>query len=183
MKVLLICKGEYRYFFPAIARSLRERHGADVSAVAFSSAATAMLETTGAFSSIFNLASWLKRRLPVLVPKKCLEILEGLEDLNGALRISTIVHADRIVSHYPHRKILAMAAAMSEFWEEVLSTYQPDVILGEVACAAEWIGWLKARERGICYFIPSATPVANRFYFLDAPDGSWKQMEKAFRAF
>lgn len=182
MRVLLICKGEYRYILPAIARALRERHGADVSAIAFSSAASVMLEETEAFSPIFNLASWLKRRLPALAPKQCLDMLEGLEDLNRGLRISTIIHADRIVSRYPHPKILAMAAAMSEFWDEVLSTCPPDVILGEVACAAEWIGWLKARERGVAYLIPSATPVANRFYFLDAPDGTWKRMETAFRA-
>lgn len=182
MKILLICKGEYRYFFPAIARSLRERLGADVSAISFTTAATALLDKTGGFSSIFNLAGWLKRRVPAITPKESFDIVEELEGLNGAPRINTIIHADRIISRYPHSKILAIVAAISEFWVEVLSTYQPDVILGEVACAAEWIGWLKAREHGIRYLIPSATPVANRFYFLHAPDGGWERMEHAFRA-
>lgn len=182
MKILLVCKGEYRYFFPSIALSLQAQHDADVSAITFATAATAMLKKTRAFSSIVNLAAWLKRRVPASTPQKCLETLEELEGMTGAPRINTIIHADRILSRYPQRKILAIAAAISEFWEKVLFSIQPDAIIGEVACAAEWIGWLKAREHGIRYFIPSATPVANRFYFLDAPNGMWKRMEAAFRA-
>lgn len=180
MKLLLICKGEYRYFFPAIARALRERHGADVSAIAFTAAATSALRKTSAFSSIFNLAAFLKRLAPSLPSASHIETLSTLETLPGAPKINTMIYADRILSRYPHRKILRALAAISQFWDETLSVIEPDAILGEVACAAEWIGWLKARRRDIPYLIPSATPVAKRFYFLDAPVGNWQRMQAAF---
>ncbi|HLW43197.1 MAG TPA: hypothetical protein VKS00_01845, partial [Candidatus Acidoferrales bacterium] len=64
MKILLICKGEYRYFFPQIARALRAGHGCEVSAMAFTSPATRMLERTGAFEEVLNLAAHLKRKVP-----------------------------------------------------------------------------------------------------------------------
>src|SRR6185437_5063582 len=98
MKILLICKGEYRYFFPSIAHSLQEGHGADVSAIAFTTAATAMLQETQAFSSISNLAEWLKHHVPNSIPKSALQVTEALEAATGAPRINTIIHADRILS-------------------------------------------------------------------------------------
>jgi Capsule polysaccharide biosynthesis protein len=180
MNILLICKGEYRYFFPAIAQALRERYGARVSAVAFSSPTTHMLEKTRAFHGVFSLAAWLKARKHAN-GSSCLETLRSLEALPGSVKINTMIHADRILGRYPERQIIAILAGVVEFWESIWKEARPHAVVGEVACAAEWIGWLTAREHGIPYFIPCPTPVANRFFFLHAPDGAWQAMETAFR--
>ncbi|MGC1107215.1 MAG: hypothetical protein WA876_11815 [Candidatus Acidiferrales bacterium] len=180
MNILLICKGEYRYFFPAIAQALREQYGARVSAVAFSSPTTRMLEKTRAFSSVFSLAAWLKARRGADGPS-CLEILRNLEALPGSVKINTMIHADRILSGYPEEQIITILAGVAEFWESIWKERPPDAVVGEVACATEWIGWSTAREHGIPYFIPCPTPVANRFFFLDAPNGTWQAMAAAFR--
>jgi hypothetical protein len=180
MKVLLVCKGEYRYFFPAIARALQERYDAAACAITFSSAATRMLQKTGTFCDLFNLAAHLKSHVRQINPETSRSILQKLEALAGGIKINTMIHADRIVSRYSHEQILSTLAGASEFWDGVLNQAQPDVIIGEVACATEWIGWLKAHHSRIPYLIPSATPVAKRFYFLNAPDGAWKAMDAAF---
>lgn len=179
MKVLLICKGEYRYFFPAIAEELRRRHGAAVSAVAFSSPTTRLLEKTHAFQQVFNLAGWLKNHQN---PNRenCLNTLRKLESLPHSARINTMIHGDRILAHYSEGQILAILSAVVEFWEYVWEQDLPDVVVGEVACATEWIGWVTAREQSVPYFIPCPTPVAKRFFFLDAPGGLWRAMASAF---
>lgn len=181
MKVLLICKGEYRYLFPAIAEELRRRHGAGVSAVAFSSPTTRMLKKTHAFQRVFNLAGWLKTHHN---PNRenCLNRLRKLESLPHSVAINTMIHGDRILAHYSEGQILTILSAVVEFWEYVWDQDLPDVVVGEVACATEWIGWVTAREQRIPYFIPCPTPVAKRFFFLDAPDGPWRAMASTFRA-
>lgn len=179
MKVLLICKGEYRYFFPGIANALREKHGAQVSAVTFASTAAIMLERSRKFCTVFNLAGWLKSQKAA--PDESLQLLQRFELLSGA-RINTIVHADRILRNYPERETIRILADTLRFWRHICRQYAPGVIIGEVACAAEWIGWLEAHSRSIPYLIPYPAPVAKRFFFLHKPDGAWRSMESAFLA-
>lgn len=179
MKILLVCKGEYRYLFPAIAEALRQRCGASVSAAAFSSPTTSMLGKTGAFHQVFNLAGWLKFQKN-LNWENCLETLRKLESLPHSARINTMVHADRILARRSEGQVLAILSSVVEFWKHVWDQDPPDAVVGEVACATEWIGWVTAREHGIPYFVPCPTPVANRFFFLGAPDGPWQAMSSAF---
>jgi hypothetical protein len=179
MKVLLVCKGEYRYLFPAIAEALQERHDAEVSAVAFSTPATRVLHKTGAFEYVFNLAQWLKEDQNTN-RERSVDLLRNLESLHGETRINTMIHADRILRRYPQERIVKILAGVADFWARIWNENPPDLIVGEVACATEWIAWLGAREHGIPYLIPCPTPVANRFFFLDAPDGMWRPMEAAF---
>lgn len=180
MKILLICKGEYRYFFPGIAKALREKYRAKVSAVAFSSPTAGMLERAQIFDEVFNLAASLKTHEEAS-PADCLEILRNLEALPTAPRVNTMVHADRILRSYPEEQLNTILAGVCRFWERVWQHDPPDVVVGEVATATEWIAWLTARERGIPHFIPCPTPVAKRFFFLDAPDGIWRAMSSSFR--
>ena len=181
MRILLVCKGEYRYFFPAIAHSLREQYGATVSAVAFSSPAARMLERTRAFEDVFNLAAWLRERAGASNQEHCLDSLRKLELMPGAVRVNTMVHADRIVSRRSEEQIIATLAGVIEFWEAIWTRKSFDAVIGEVACASEWIGWVTAYARALPYLIPCPTPVANHFFFLDAPNGSWREMEAMFR--
>lgn len=180
MNILLICKGEYRYFFPAIGRALRERYGASVTAVAFSSPTTRMLEKTGDFQQVFNLAAWLKQRNGA-EGMNDLETLRNLEALPGTVNINTMIHADRILGRYSEEQIITLLAGVTEFWENVWEQGRPDAVVGEVACATEWIGWLTVSAHGIPYLIPCPTPVANRLFFLHEPDGVWQAMADAFR--
>jgi Capsule polysaccharide biosynthesis protein len=179
MNILLICKGEYRYFFPGIAQALWERYGAKVSAVTFSSPTTQMLQERGAFQQVFNLAAWLKKRNGT-EGMNGLEIVRNLEALPGSVKINTMIHADRILGRYSEEQIIALLGGVAEFWENIWEQGPPDVIVGEVACATEWIGWLMAREHGIPHLIPCPTAVANRFFFLHEPDGMWHAMADAF---
>lgn len=179
MKILLVCKGEYRYFFPAIAEELRRRYSATVSAVTFSSPTTRMLEKTRAFHHVFNLAEWLKVRANAN-RGRCLDTLRNLELLPKAARINTMIHADRILARRSEDEVITILSGVAEFWKHIWAQDPPDAIVGEVACATEWIGWVMAQAEGIPYFIPCPTPVANRFFFLDAPDGEWRAMSSAF---
>jgi len=180
MKILLVCKGEYRYFFPAVAEELHRRHGASVSAVAFSSPTTQMLEKSRAFQDVFNLAGWLKgQKNPNR--RDCLERLRNMELLGHSPRINTIIHADRILARRPEEEIIMILSGVAKFWEHILEQDPPGAVVGEVACATEWIGWVTARKEGIPYLIPCPTPVANQFFFLDVPDGLWRSMSSAFR--
>ncbi len=177
MKVLLICKGEYRYFFPGIANALAERHRAELSVVTFASTTALMLERTHVFQRVFDLAEWLKVQDTNL--SDCLELLREFESLNR-VRINTIVHSDRILRNYAEEDTIRILAGVVQFWRHICQQHSPDVIVGEVACATEWIGWLTAHSRGIPYLIPYPTPVANRFFFIDRPDGMWRKMGSAF---
>src|SRR6185437_8788848 len=169
MKILLICKGEYRYFFPQIARALRVRHGCEVSAMAFTSPATRMLEKTKAFDGVFNLAAHLKRKLPGSDLEECLVSLRTMEAEGNLISVNTMIQADRIVRRYPFELALRMVAAIRDFWDDLLARMRPDAILGEIACATEWIAWSAAQQTNIQYLAPYPTPVARRLFFLGAP--------------
>lgn len=180
MKILLICKGEYRYFFPQIARALKARHRCDVSAMAFTSPATRMLEKIPAFENVFNLAAHLKSNVPNLNLERCIASLRALELAGDVPCVTMMIHADRIISRYPFERALRMLAAIRQFWGDLLNEMRPDAILGEIACATEWMAWSVARRMKIHYLVPYPTPVANRCFFLGSPDGVWEPMERAF---
>jgi hypothetical protein len=180
MKILLICKGEYRYFFPQVAHALRARHGCEVSAMAFTSPATRMLEKTGAFEDVLNLAEYLKRKVPDSDLDQRVASLQQLERADEATTINTMIQADRIIRRYSFERALRIVAAIRDLWDDLLARMQPDAILGEIACATEWIAWRTAQRMNIQYLAPYPTPVANRLFFLGAPDGVWEPMERAF---
>src|SRR5579863_89624 len=182
MKILLICKGEYRYFFPQIARALRARHGCEVSAMAFTSPATRMLEKTGAFGEVVNLAAYLRATVPGSDLEECVASLQRMEFTSDSTSVNKMVHADRVIRRYSFERALRILAAIRDFWDDLLARVRPGAILGEIACATEWIGWLVARQMSIGYLAPYPTPVANRLFFLGAPDGVWERMEQAFEA-
>jgi hypothetical protein len=58
---------------------------------------------------------------------------------------------------------------------------RPDVVLGEVACASEWIAWSFARHYQIPYLIPYPGPFPRRFNFVTSPDGGWQQAADLYR--
>ncbi|MHB8540293.1 MAG: capsular polysaccharide export protein, LipB/KpsS family [Candidatus Acidiferrales bacterium] len=181
MKILLICKGEYRYFFPHIARALKARHGCHVSAMAFTSPATRMLEKTRAFENVFNLAAHLKSTVPDSDLESCVASLRAMEFAGDAPCVNTMIHADRIISRYPFERALRILAAIRQFWSDLLDEMQPDAIVGEIACATEWIAWSLARRMEIPYLVPCPTPVAKRCFFLASPDGVWEPMKRVFK--
>ncbi|HKV27015.1 MAG TPA: hypothetical protein VJN90_01915 [Candidatus Acidoferrales bacterium] len=182
MKILLICKGEYRYFFPQIARALRTRHGCEISAMAFASPATRMLDKTLAFDSVFNLAAHLKRTVPESDLGQCVAALRTMELSADSTSANTMIQADRIIRRYPFERALRVLTAIRDFWGELLARMQPDAIVGEIACATEWVAWSVAQQMNIQYLAPYPTPVANKLFFLGAPDGVWQAMERTFEA-
>jgi len=180
MKLLLICKGEYRYFFPHIAHALKVRHGCHVSAMAFTSPASRMLEQTRAFEKVFNLAAHLKSIVPNSDLESCVASLQAWEFAGDVPRVNTMIHADRIISRYPFQSALRMLAAVRQFWNDLLDEIQLDAIVGEIACATEWVAWSLAHRMEIHYLVPYPTPVANKCFFLASPDGVWEPMERVF---
>lgn len=182
MKILLICKGEYRYFFPQIARALRVRHGCEVSAMAFTSPATRMLEGTGVFEHVLNLAAHLRAKVPDSDLGECVASLQMMECASDSTSVNTMIQADRIIRRYSFERALRIVAAIRDFWDDLLARMRPDAILGEIACATEWIAWLAAQRMNIQYLAPYPTPVTNRLFFLGAPDGVWEPMERAFES-
>jgi hypothetical protein len=181
-KILFLCKGEYRYFFPQLARVLRDEHGLRPSAIVFNTPSAEMLEKSGAFDRVCNLAAHIKRRVAGLTASRALELLEKFEATPGAVNVNLMISADRIISRYPFDLAVKVMAAILGFWQELFTHDPPDVILGEVACAAEWMGWTLAHQRGIPQMIPYPPSVAGRMMFIDSPTGSWEAMAERFEA-
>jgi Capsule polysaccharide biosynthesis protein len=180
MRILLICKGEYRYFFPAIARELKARHGCEVSAVAFTTPTSRMLEADGAFDQVFNLAAWLRAVVPSSNFEDCVESLRKFEEEHASGDVNTMLSADRIISRCSFEYGVRILAGIRGFWDRVLGSLPVDAILGEIACATEGMAWSLANRRGIPYLLPYPTPVANHFFFLNRPDGLWEAMRERF---
>ena len=177
MKVLLVCKGEYRYSFPAMAETLRSLFGCEVVAVTFTTPATRLLDNSHAFDEVHNLAASLKRFVNEHGLEECVELLQKT---TFAETLNTMIYADRIISHYALERVTKIIAGVLNFWETSLSRIRPDTIVGEIACATEWVGYCVARELNITYLVPSITPVANRVFFTRSPQGNWDAAEQLY---
>jgi hypothetical protein len=173
MKVLLVCKGEYRYWFPELAEVLKETYRAQVIAITFTSVTTRRLRQSDRFEKIYSIAEFLKTTVPSLSEEEAIRVLGNADRSHTHTAVNTMVYADRIIERYRPDEIRKITAALFLFWGRLFSDLQPDIVVGEVASAAEWIGWSVANERQICYLIPYGAPVPNRFYLLRAPDGTW----------
>jgi hypothetical protein len=177
MKILLVCKSEYRYSFPAIADTLRSL-GCDVVAMAFTTPSTRMMEKTGAFREVHNLAAHLKRFVKEHELEECIQSLQGTP---FAETLNAMVYADRIISQYPFERVVKIIAGVLSFWESMLVRVRPNVIVGEIACATEWLGYCVAQSLNITYLAPYPTPVANRVFFLRSPQGNWEAAERSYK--
>ncbi len=183
MNILLVCKGEYRYWFPQLAKLLRSAYDAQVDAVAFTTSTAAQLRSSGVFGEVYNIASFLKAEVPRLALDDARKILQGADRSRAFAAVSTMVYADRIVSRYPADEIAKITAALFLFWRTLFVEYHPDLIVGEVASGAEWIGWSLANERQIPYIIPYNAPLPNRFYLLRSPAGAWDSAKQKYREY
>jgi hypothetical protein len=63
----------------------------------------------------------------------------------------------------------------------VLARVRPDTIIGEIACATEWVGYCVAQNLNITYLAPCGTPVANRVFFVQAPQSNWEAAEQLYK--
>jgi hypothetical protein len=178
MKILLVCKGEYRYPFPAIADTLRSLFGSEVVAMTFTTPATRMIERTGAFQEVHNLAAYLKEFVKEHELEECIQSLQGTP---FAESLNAMVYADRIFSRYPFERVVKIMAGVLSFWETLLLRVQPDAIVGEIACATEWVGYCVAQNLNIIYLVPYPTPVGNHVFFVRSPQGNWEAAERAYQ--
>lgn len=180
MKILMICKGEYYGFMPVIAEAIQRQHGHSVSAMTFASP-TARLPQMRAFESVHNLAGYLKQHVPTYDFDECVRYLQNLELLEEFETLNVMVSADRIIRQYPFERVITILAGVCRFWEELFQELRPDAIVGEVACASEWIAWSLARRLNIQYLIPYPGPLPKRFYFVRSPGGGWNVAETLYR--
>jgi Capsule polysaccharide biosynthesis protein len=180
MKILMVCKGEYYEFMPAIADALKRQHGHSVSAMTFATP-TAELKKMRVFDQIHNLAVYLKQRVPHYDIDECTVYLRDLE-LSGELEnLNVMVYADRIIRNYPCDTVLKILAGVCRFWKQLFQELRPDAVVGEVACASEWIAWSFARQLNIQYLIPYPGPLPRRFYFIRSPAGRWDLAETLYQ--
>jgi hypothetical protein len=182
MKILLVCKGEYRYSFPRIAQALRRKYGCKVSAIAFNTPAARMLARTKVFEGIHNVARYLKAQVPQCDTQESIRQLLELDGAEETETLNTMVHADRILKRYPPEEIVTMLSAICDFWKSLFCEVRPDAVVSEVACATEWIGWRFAKQASIPYLVPYCASAENRFFFIGAPTGIWESMEGRYRA-
>src|ERR1700730_142449 len=181
MKILLICKGEYRYWFPKVAASLKQRYGCTVSAMTFSTGTARMLERMREFDEVHNLAAHLKHWLPQSDAQQCVQRLQELDlcgELGGSL--NTMVYADRIISRYPFERVTKIIAGVYNFWDVLFKERQFDAVVGEIASASEWIASVLAKRFDIPYLVPYPAPLTNRFFFLQSPTGAWERCQKLY---
>src|ERR1700730_6862223 len=153
MKILMICKGEYYNFMPAVARELKRQYGHGVSATTFATP-TANLKKMRVFDEIHNLAGYLKQQVPHYDIDECVQYLHELELSDELANLNVMIYADRIIRHYPFERVVKIIAGICRFWDKLFRELRPDAVIGEVACAAEWIAWLIARRSGVQYLIP-----------------------------
>jgi hypothetical protein len=181
-RLLFFCKGEYRYLFPAIARVLREQYRIEPWAVVFNTPAERLLNRVGSFEGVFNLATHIRRETARLDVDSALGVLREFENTTGFPNANLLLFGDRIISGYPFEQGLKVLAALPGFWRSVLTSLKPDLILGEISSAAEWMGWCYARQQGIRQIIPYPPPVSGRLYFIDAPEGNWREMAERYES-
>jgi hypothetical protein len=181
MKILMICKGEYYGFMPFIADAIKRQYGHSVSAMTFATP-TAELEQMRVFDSIHNLAAYLKGHVASYDVDECLQYLQGLEWSDEFANLNVMVYADRIIRQYPFERVVKILAGVCHFWEKLFRDQRPDAVLGEVACASEWIAWSLARRSNIKYLIPYPGPLPKRFYFVRSPAGGWDSAETLYQA-
>jgi hypothetical protein len=182
MQILLICKGEYRYSFPEIAETLKQRYGCSVQAMTFTTPAARMVDRTNVFSEVHDLGAYLQRRVPEYDLQECLERLREFDLSSDSDRLNTTVFGDRILREYSFERIAKIVAGVIEFWESLFATVRFDAVVGEIACTAEWVAWSFANRQGIPYLAPFRTSVANRLFFLGSPKGTWEPMEKVYQS-
>ena len=180
LKILMVCKGEYYGFMPAIAEALKRQYGHGVSAMTFATP-TAKLRTMQVFDGVYNLAAYLKQEVPHYDLAECISYLQHLELAGELESLNVMAYADRIIRRYPFERVLTILTGVCRFWEKLFYEEQPDVVVGEVACASEWIAWSLARARGIKYLIPYSGPLPRRFFFVRSPVGGWDSAELLYR--
>lgn len=181
MKILMICKGEYYGFMPFIADAIKHQHGHSVSAMTFATP-TSKLEQIRLFDSIHNLAAYLKEHVPTYDLDEGVQYLRGLEWSGELENLNLMVYADRIIRQYPFERVVKILAGVCHFWEKLFRDLRPDAVVGEVACASEWIAWFLARRLNIQYLIPYPAPIPKRFYFVRSPAGGWDSAEALYQA-
>ncbi|HEV2495914.1 MAG TPA: hypothetical protein VG204_23020 [Terriglobia bacterium] len=179
MKILFVCKGDLRRFFPSVATAVRDQHGLEVSAVTFATPATRALVRLGVFDEVHNLAAHLKQWTRQHDVDECSNLLTT-GDLCEPECLNAMILSDRIVGRYRFERVVRIVAGIYDFWRTALDTVQPDAVLGEIASVSEWIAWSLAKRRNIRYLTPYPTPVTQRFFFIDSPTSGWNAMETAY---
>jgi hypothetical protein len=172
MKILMICKGEYYNFMPAIAGMIKRKYGCSVNAMTFATT-TAANQQMRVFDQVFNLSEYLKQHIPYYDRDECIEYLRDLESSGELEDLNVMAHADRIIRQYSFEDVVKILAGVCRFWQQLFKEFRPDGVLGEVACASEWIAWSFAHRSGIQYLIPYPGPLPHRFYFVRSPEGGW----------
>jgi hypothetical protein len=179
MKILMICKGEYYGFMPAIADAIQHQYGHSVSAMTFATP-TAELEQIRVFDSIHNLAAYLKEHVPSYDFDECEQYLQDLQWSGVLENLNVMAYGDRIIRRYPLDRVVKILAGVCRFWHKLFRELHPDAVVGEVACASEWIAWSLAQRSNIQYLIPYPGPLPKRFYFVRSPAGGWELAERLF---
>src|SRR4030081_1154082 len=105
MNILMICKGEYYNFMPAIAGVLKRQYGHSVSAMTFASP-TAQLKELRVFDKIHNLAAYLKHQVPRYDLDECTQYLQDLELSDDLSNLNVMIHSDRIIRRYPFERVV-----------------------------------------------------------------------------
>lgn len=139
-----------------------------------------MIARTLSFDQVHDLSGFLKEFVPNADLDKCRTLLKMFEEMRDCETLNTMVRADRIIGRYSHERVIRVLAGIVYFWKRTLTHIRPDVVIGEVACATEWIAWVLARRMGIPFLIPYPTPVTNRFFFIEEPKGAWTRMRNNF---
>jgi hypothetical protein len=181
MKILMVSKGEYYNLMPLVAARLRRDSGYSVSAMTFATP-TAQLSQMREFEEVHNLAAWLKTEVPKSDFDDCLSYLEELELSEEVPNLSMMIHADRIIRQFPHKKVITIVASVCRFWERLFRETRPDLIVAEVSCASEWIAWSLARRWNIQYLIPYPSTLPDRFTFIRGPSRGWESVEDLYLA-
>ncbi len=171
MKILMICKGEYRYPFPDVARTLKTLYGCEMIAMTFATPASRMMEASRAFTEVHNIAAHLKQFVEEHHFEECIQILDKMP---SSEMVSRMIYADRIILQYPFERVIGLMAGIAQFWETLLERSRPDCIVGEVACASEWVAYSVAQSLGIAFLIPYVTPLAKRVFLTHSPEGQWE---------
>src|SRR6185437_9477892 len=130
MHVVMICKGEYYNFMPAIARVLAREHSARISAMTFATP-TAGLTQMKAFDHVYNLSAYLAKNVPRYNYGECMGFLEKFESSEDCANVNVMLYADRIIREYPFTDAIKILTGVYRFWEQLFADLRPDVVIGE----------------------------------------------------
>ena len=173
-------------FFPMreikLAGALKE-HEITSLAVGFSRRWSSFAEHSENFAKVYDFTEFLKTQMgsDSESVEKHMERLEHWQDLYGLPNLELFIAGDRTMRLFPWERNLRLLDSLFVFWERILKSESPCVIIGELSSAPDLIAWSMAKKIGVQYICPGHSRLWEDRFALSDVAGQWEGLEEAYQ--